>query len=86
MKKKIVENNRKIVQNLMYESIYMQINKLQIDIGQRLKKGKINELTVIIAIRKEKTGSCIHYANKIMPVFGTFTDLCKKYHYNMVLK
>lgn len=51
-----------------------------------LKKGKINELTVIIAIRKEKTGSCIHYANKIMPVFGTFTDLCKKYHYNMVLK
>lgn len=45
----------------------MQINKLQIYTGQRLKKGKINELTVIIATCKEKTGYWVHYANKIMP-------------------
>lgn len=38
----------------------MQISKLYICIGQRLKKGKINELTVIIAICKEKTGYWVH--------------------------
>lgn len=49
----------------------MQMNKLHIYVGQRLKKGKIHDLTVIIAICKEKTGCWVHYVNKIIAVLRT---------------
>lgn len=55
----------------------MQMNKLQIYVGQRLKKGKINDLTIIIAICKEKTGCWVHYVNKIMAVLVTAISLKK---------